>query len=83
MFPPFSIVNVNVKDRYKDWNIEYFKNSPEDILFATEEMIERLNCNNFDKLKTLQLKIRDKLNLKQNIYTSERINHHGIFPENF
>ena len=46
-------------------------------------MIERLNCNNFDKLKTLQLKIRDKLNLKQNIYTSERINHHGIFPEKF
>ena len=83
MFPPFSIVNVNVKDRYKDWNIEYFKNSPEDILFATEEMIERLNNNNFDKLKELQLVIKNKLNSKQNIYTSEKINHYGIFPEKF
>jgi putative glycosyltransferase (TIGR04372 family) len=83
MFPPFSIVNVDVKERYKDWNIEYFKNSPEDILFATEEMIERLNSNNFDELKKLQSEIRDKLNLKQNIYSSERINHHGIFPEKF
>ena len=83
MFPPFSIVNVNAKDRYKDWNIEYFKNSPEDILFATEEMIERLNNNNFDKLKKLQQVIKNKLNSKQNIYTSEKINHYGIFPEKF
>ena len=83
MFPPYSIVNVNVKNRYKDWNIEYFKNSPEDILFAAEEMIERLNNNNFDKLKKLQLVIKNKLNSKQNIYTSEKINHYGIFPEKF
>ena len=45
-------------------------------------MIERLNNNNFDKLKTT-VGDKNNLNSKQNIYTSEKINHYGIFPENF
>ena len=32
---------------------------PEDILFATEEMIERLDKNNFDDLKPLQKKAKN------------------------
>lgn len=83
MFPPYSIVNVNAEQKYKEWNIEYIKNSPEDIFYATEEMIDRLNNNNFDDLKKLQKNLQSRLNTRQNIYTSEKIQHHGIFPEKF
>ena len=83
MFPPYSMVNVGVDKKYKEWNLEYLKNSPEDILYATEEMMDRLTKNNFDDLQENQKKIQNKLNSKQNIYTSEKIQCHGIFPEKF
>ena len=83
MFPPYSMVNVGVDKKYKEWNLEYIKNSPEDILCATEEMIDRLNNNNFDYLDKNQKYIQNQLNAKQNIYTSEKIYCYGIFPEKF
>ena len=83
MFPPYSMINSNVEKKYKEWNLEYLKNSPEDILFATEEMIERLDKNNFDDLKPLQKKAKNIIDLKQNIYSSEHISAYGVFPEKF
>ncbi len=83
MFPPYSMVNVDVDKKYDEWNLEYIKNSPEDILYATEEMIDRLNNNNFDDLQKNQIEVQNQLNAKQNIYTSEKIYCHGIFPEKF
>ncbi len=83
MFPPYSMVNYNVEKKYKEWNLEYSKNSPEDILFATEEMIERLDKNDFNNLKPLQKKAKTIIELKQNIYSSENISAYGVFPEKF
>jgi putative glycosyltransferase (TIGR04372 family) len=83
MFPPYSMVNVGVEKKYNEWNVEYIKNSPEDILHATEEMLERLKKDNFDELQNNQLEVKNKLNNKQQIYTTETIQCHGIFPEKF
>ena len=46
-------------------------------------MIDRLNNNNFNYLHKNQKEIQNQLNAKQNIYTSEKIYCHGIFPKNF
>ncbi len=83
MFPPYSMVNVGVDKKYNEWNLEYIKNSPEDILHATEEMLERLKKDDFDELQKNQLEVKNKLNTKQQIYTTETIQCHGIFPEKF
>ena len=67
----------------KKWNLEYIKNSPEDILYATEEMIDRLNNNNFNYLHKNQKEIQNQLNAKQNIYTSEKYIAMVFSPKNF
>ena len=83
MFPPYSMVAYDVEKKYQKWNLEIVKNSPEDILIATEEMINRLNSNNFFDLTTLQKKMKDLININQNIYTTETINAHALFPDKF
>ena len=60
MFPPYSMVNIGVDKKYKKWNLEYIKNSPEDILYATEEMIDELNNNNFNYLHKNQKEIQNQ-----------------------
>ena len=83
MFPPYSIVNVDVEGKYKEWGLTYIKNTPEDILYAVEEMINRLKENNFEKLGKLQSIAQNTINRKQGIYSTEKIYAHGIFPEKF
>ena len=46
-------------------------------------MLERLKKDDFDELQKNQLEVKNKLNTKQQIYTTETIQCHGIFPENF
>ncbi len=83
MLPPYSMVNLNVGKKYKDWNLEYIKNDEDDIFNATKEMMERLKENNFDTLSENQLKIRSKINSNLKLYTDEKMYAHGIFPDNF
>ena len=84
MFPPYSMVNTNVEKKYKeDLNVELIKNSEDDIFCAVEEMINRLDSNNFENLTQNQKKLANLINENQNIYTSEYIYAHALFPNKF